>query len=105
MELIVADDSSTERTGEIAHQHGARAAQGDLPIFIDADTPGGDGMPVVALGIHLEPDGADMGPVHVPAVQEQGHQIERLGLWTDTESAREPAGHADVNAPVENACG
>ena len=55
-EVIVADDSSTDRTAEIARQHGtrvlavqhrqiaatrnagARAAQGDLLIFIDADT-------------------------------------------------------------------
>src|ERR1043166_9572080 len=55
-EVIVADDSSTDRTREIARQHGARvvtvqhrqisatrnagarAAQGDLLIFIDADT-------------------------------------------------------------------
>ena len=55
-EVIVADDSSTDRTAKIAHQHGARVvsvkhrqisvtrnagareAQGDLLIFIDADT-------------------------------------------------------------------
>jgi len=55
-EVIVVDDSSTDRTAEIARQHGARvvtvqhrqisgtrnagarAAQGDLLIFIDADT-------------------------------------------------------------------
>src|SRR6185369_4599544 len=55
-EVIVADDSSTDRTAEIARQHGARVvsvkhrqisvtrnagareAQGDLLIFIDADT-------------------------------------------------------------------
>jgi glycosyltransferase involved in cell wall biosynthesis len=55
-EVIVADDSSTDRTAEIAHQHGARvvtvhhrqisatrnagaqAAHGDFLIFIDADT-------------------------------------------------------------------
>ena len=55
-EVIVADDSSTDRTAEIARQHGvrvvsvhhrqisatrnggAREAQGDLLIFIDADT-------------------------------------------------------------------
>ena len=55
-EVIVADDSSTARTAEIARQHGARVvtvqhrqisgtrnagarvAQGDLLIFIDADT-------------------------------------------------------------------
>src|SRR5436190_23873955 len=55
-EVIVADDSSTDQTAEIARQHGARvvtvqhrqisatrnagagAAQGDLLIFIDADT-------------------------------------------------------------------
>jgi glycosyltransferase involved in cell wall biosynthesis len=55
-EVIVANDSSTDRTAEIASQHGARvvtvhhrqisatrnagarAAQGDLLIFIDADT-------------------------------------------------------------------
>jgi glycosyltransferase involved in cell wall biosynthesis len=55
-EVIVADDSSTDRTAEIAHQHGARVvsvrhrqisatrnagareAQGDVLIFIDADT-------------------------------------------------------------------
>ncbi len=55
-EVIVADDSSTDRTAEIARQHGARVvsvqhrqisatrnagareARGDLLIFIDADT-------------------------------------------------------------------
>src|SRR5882762_4864686 len=55
-EVIVADDGSTDRTAEVARQHGgrvvavqhrqisatrnagARAAQGDLLIFIDADT-------------------------------------------------------------------
>src|SRR5215471_15366938 len=55
-EVIVADDGSTDRTTEVARQHGAqvvkvdhrqiaatrnagaRAAQGDLLIFIDADT-------------------------------------------------------------------
>src|SRR5436190_22360020 len=55
-EVMVSDDSSADRTSEIARQHGARvvtvgqrqisatrnagarAAQGDLLIFIDADT-------------------------------------------------------------------
>ena len=55
-EVVVADDASSDRTAEIAEQHGARvvkvacrqiaatrnagarAAQGDLLIFVDADT-------------------------------------------------------------------
>jgi glycosyltransferase involved in cell wall biosynthesis len=99
-EIVVVDDSSTDRTAEVARSHGARvvradvhqiaaarnagarAAAGDLLVFVDADTiVGGEVLREAVAALRTGAVGGGAGAVFEKEAPRWAHAAIRFAAW------------------------